>query len=61
MNQDLWVAGQQYNEREPLEFVGMFRAMRHLNLALWNRMSPADLQRTGRHNERGSKSLDVML
>jgi hypothetical protein len=61
MNQDLWVAGQQHNTREPLEHVDMFRAMRQFNLALWNRMSPANLQRTGRHNERGPESLDVML
>ena len=61
MNQDLWVAGQHHNERESLELVDTFRAMRQLNLALWSRMSPADLQRTGRHNERGPESLGVMM
>jgi hypothetical protein len=61
MNQDLWVAGQRHNEREPSELVDMFRAMRQFTLALWNGMSPADLQRTGRHNERGPESLGVML
>jgi len=61
MNQDSWAAGQHHNEREPSELVDMFRAMRQFNLALWNRMSPADLQRTGRHNERGPESLGVML
>ena len=43
MNQDLWVAGQRHNEREPAELVEMFRTMRQFNLALWNRMSPAEL------------------
>ena len=61
MNQDLWVAGQQHNEREPSELVEMFRTMRQFNLALWKRMSPADLKRTGQHNERGPESLGVML
>ena len=61
MNQDLWVAGQRHNEREPSELVEMFRTMRQFNLALWTRVSPADLQRTGQHNERGPESLGVML
>ena len=61
MNQDLWVAGQRHNEREPSELVDMFRTMRQFNLAVWKRMSPADLQRTGQHNERGPESLGVML
>ena len=61
MNQDSWVAGQRHNEREPSELVEMFRTMRQFTLALWKRMSPADLKRTGQHNERGPESLDVML
>jgi hypothetical protein len=61
MNQDLWVAGQRHNEREPSELVEMFRTVRQFNLALWKSMSPADLQRTGQHNERGPESLAVML
>jgi hypothetical protein len=60
-NQDLWVARQRHNEREPSEFVEMFRIMRQFNLALWQRMSAADLERTGLHNERGPESLGLML
>jgi hypothetical protein len=60
MNQDLWVAGQRHNEREPLELVEMFRTIRQFNLALSKRMSPADLKRTGQHNERGPEPLEVM-
>jgi len=59
--QDLWVARQRHNEREPSEHVEIFVATRELNLELWNRMSPGDLQRTGQHNERGAESLGVML
>jgi DinB family protein len=61
MNQDLWVAGQRHNEREPSELVEMFRTMRQFDLVLWKQMSPADLKRTGQHNERGPESLGVML
>jgi len=61
MNQDLWVTGQRHNEREPSELVETFLTMRQLNLALWKRLSPADLKRTGDHNERGPESLAVML
>lgn len=61
INQNLWVATQRHNEREPSELVDIFRTMRQFNLALWRRMSLADLQRTGRHNERGPESLGLML
>jgi hypothetical protein len=60
-NQDLWVAVQRHNEREPSELVEMFRTMRQFNLALWKRTSPADRARTGQHNERGPESLELML
>ena len=60
-NQDLWVAGQRHNEREPTDFVEMFRSLRLFNLALWKQMSPEDLKRAGQHNERGPESLGVIL
>ena len=47
-NQDLWVAGQRHNEREPSELVEMFKTMRQFNLALWKQMSSGDLKRTRR-------------
>lgn len=59
--QDSWVAGQRHNEREPSELVEMFQTLRQFNLALWTRLTPADLERSGQHNERGPESLDVML
>jgi DinB superfamily len=60
-NQNAWVAGLQHDQREPSEHVETFRTLRELNLALWKRLSPADLTRTGLHNERGPESLGVML
>jgi hypothetical protein len=60
-NQDLWVSRQRHNERDPSDLLEMFRTIRQFNLAMWKRMSPADLQRTGQHNERGPESLGLML
>jgi len=61
MDQDRWVSGQRYNERDPAELVRTFRALRGCNVYQWKRMTPADLARTGRHNERGPESLGTML
>jgi DinB superfamily len=60
-NQDSWVAALRHNEHEPSELVEIFRTLRQLNLAVWRRTSPADLERTSQHNERGPESLGVML
>jgi DinB superfamily len=60
-NQDSWVASLRHNEREPSELVEIFRTLRQLNLAVWRQTSPADLERSGQHNERGRESLGVML
>jgi len=59
--QDAWVQRQRHNEREPSEQLEIFRALRGFNVAVWRRVSPADLTRTGRHNERGDEPLAVML
>ena len=60
-DQDSWVASLRHNERDPSELAEIFRVLRQFNLALWKRTSPADLVRTGQHNERGPESLGVML
>jgi len=59
--QDAWVLRQHHNDREPSEHLAIFRTLRRLNVAVWRQLSPADLTRTGRHNERGAESLGVML
>jgi hypothetical protein len=59
--QDSWVANLRHNEDDPFEFVEIFRTLRQFNLALWRRTSPADLDRSSQHNERGPESLGVML
>ena len=59
--QDAWVASLRHNEGEPSELVEIFRTLRAVNLSVWRRMSPEDLQRSGQHNERGAESVAVML
>ncbi|MGE0482217.1 MAG: DinB family protein [Phycisphaerae bacterium] len=61
MDQDLWVAGQRRNERQPTDQLAEFRTLREINLALWRRMKPADLERAGLHAERGRETLATML
>jgi hypothetical protein len=61
IRQDAWVASQRHNERDPSALVEIFRTLRVLNLSVWKRMSPEDLQRSGQHNERGAESLAVMV
>lgn len=61
MDQDLWVAGQRHNDREPKDLVDIFRAMRQYNLFDWRQMGSKELARVGQHNERGAESLGQML
>ena len=61
MDQDLWVAGQRLNDREPKDLVEMFRGLRSYNLAVWKQMTPADFTRVGKHNQRGEESLGQMI
>lgn len=61
MDQDRWVAGQRYQDRDPMELVEQFRALRPHNLRLWQAMTPADLARAGQHSERGAESLGMLL
>jgi len=60
MDQDLWVARQRYNEREPIELAEEFRYLRKHNLRMWRGLTPQELQRTGQHNERGPESLGLI-
>lgn len=61
MDQDLWVAGQSHNDREPKDLVETFRELRKFNLVQWRRMGEAEWVRVGKHNERGDESLGQML
>src|ERR1700683_817715 len=59
--QDAWVASLRHNEREPSELVEIFRTLRVLNMSVWRRMSPENLQRSGQHNEGGAEHAPPLL
>ena len=60
-DQDRWVAAQRFNDRDPAELVEMFRSLRELNLVAWKNVTPSEMARKGRHNERGEESLAQMF
>lgn len=61
MDQELWVSGQRYAERDPVSLLDEFRALRTINLGLWRRLRPADFNRVGLHSERGPESIGHTL
>lgn len=60
MDQDRWVQAQAFNEQEPCQLLDDFELLRRINLRLWRRMTPEDLQRVGLHRDRGEESLELM-
>ena len=60
MDQDLWVAAQQYNEWESQQLIDAFSNLREINLIFWRNVPESQLDRCGRHNERGPESLRTM-
>ena len=61
MDQDRWVAAQEHNERGAVEHLAGFRALRNLNLALWRRLTPEELQRVTVHDQAGELSIGLLL
>lgn len=61
MDQECWVTAQGHYERHPAELLLGFSMLRKLNLELWRRLTPAQLERVGIHQERGEESLRLML
>jgi hypothetical protein len=59
--QERWVTAQRFNDQEPAELVATFRSLRALNLAAWKLIPPDEMNRFGKHNERGEESLAQML
>jgi DinB superfamily len=60
-DQERWVAAQDHNERDVGELLNTFVALRTANLQLWKKLTPAQLERSGLHSERGEESLGKML
>ena len=55
-DQDRWADRLHYAESDPLEALARFSILRHSNLRLVERATPADYQRVAVHSERGEES-----
>jgi len=60
-DQDLWVDRLRHGRDDPDALIALFDALRSANLALLSTRSEADLERFGRHNERGPESYGLMV
>jgi uncharacterized damage-inducible protein DinB len=60
-DQDLWADRLGYAEADAARAVREFTVLRQSNLRLLARASAADLQRIGKHEERGEESLAYMI
>lgn len=60
-DQDLWAERLGYDDADPEEALSMFAALRSANLGLLSGASPTDLDRVGRHDERGEESVRHMM
>jgi DinB family protein len=60
-DQDRWATEFEYARVPVSAALGQLRALRTANLALWNRLSPEQLERQGLHSERGPESARRLL
>ncbi|HVT60432.1 MAG TPA: DinB family protein [Thermoanaerobaculia bacterium] len=60
-DQDLWARELGYETVSLQDSLAQLRALRAANLRLLRRLSPAQLERTGLHSERGAESVGRML
>lgn len=56
-DQDLWATHLNYNEMDLREALEIIRVLRTANLNMLRGLTEAQLERYGRHNERGSESI----
>ena len=60
MDQESWVSCQHHNDREPMDLVDTFRAMREISLKIWRQLGPMELARVGVHSQRGPEPLSLL-
>jgi hypothetical protein len=60
-DQDLWVDGLHHDRDDPAALIALFDALRTANLRLLATRTASDLERIGRHNERGPESYGLMV
>ena len=60
-DQEAWAARFDHTHDDPATLLDLFAALRHANVALWQRTPPADRARSGIHAERGPESFDLLF
>ena len=60
-DQEAWAKALGHAHDDPATLLDLFAALRHANVALWQKTLPADRQRTGIHAERGPESFDLLF
>jgi hypothetical protein len=60
-DQEAWAARFDHTHDDPATLLDLFAALRHSNVALWQRTSRADRSRSGTHAERGPESFDLLF
>lgn len=59
-DQGQWLTRFDYAHADPAEALAAFTALRHWNLRVWKSATPADMQRTGVHAERGPETFGTL-
>ncbi|MGH7452179.1 MAG: DinB family protein [bacterium] len=60
-DQDLWATELKYNEMDLNEALEQIRVLRSANLKMLRKLSEAEMERYGNHNERGPESVRKIL
>ncbi len=60
-DQEAWAARFDHTHDDPATLLDLFAALRHANVALWQRTPAADRARSGIHAERGPESMDLLF
>ena len=58
-DQELWAKRLRHNQDDPEELLGLFGAIRRVNVELWARTPELERARVGIHAERGPESYDL--
>jgi hypothetical protein len=60
-DQVAWAARFEHNHNDPATLLDLFAALRHANVALWQRTPSTDRSRSGIHAERGRESFELLF
>jgi hypothetical protein len=60
-DQEAWAARFDHTRDDPATLLDLFAALRHANVALWQRTPAPDRPRFGMHAERGAESFELLF